>query len=64
MLGLTFNFGALMGAAAVLGAVPVWALVLYAGCFLWTIGYDTIYAHQDREDDISVGVKSAAFAIR
>ena len=60
MLGLTFNFGALMGAAAVLGAVPVWALVLYAGCFLWTIGYDTIYAHQDREDDISVGVKSTA----
>ena len=60
MLGLTFNFGALMGASAVLGVVPVWALVLYAGCFLWTIGYDTIYAHQDREDDISVGVKSTA----
>ena len=60
MLGLTFNFGALMGVSAVLGVVPVWALVLYAGCFLWTIGYDTIYAHQDREDDISVGVKSTA----
>jgi len=60
MLGLTFNFGALMGVAAVLGTVPLWALTLYGGCFLWTIGYDTIYAHQDREDDISVGVKSTA----
>ena len=60
VLGLTFNFGALMGAAAVTGTIPGWSILLYVGCFLWTIGYDTIYAHQDREDDLAIGVKSTA----
>ena len=60
MLGLTFNFGALMGAAAVTNTIPVWSMLLYAGCFFWIIGYDTIYAHQDREDDLSIGIKSTA----
>lgn len=59
-LGLTFNFGALMGWAAVTGIVEFPALLLYAGGIFWTLGYDTIYAHQDKEDDILVGVRSTA----
>jgi 4-hydroxybenzoate polyprenyltransferase len=50
-LGLTFKWGALVGWAAVTGTLAPAALLLYAGSVLWTIGYDTIYAHQDKEDD-------------
>ena len=60
MLGLTFKWGALVGWAAVTGSLSLAALVLYAGSVLWTIGYDTIYAHQDKEDDLLVGLKSTA----
>jgi 4-hydroxybenzoate polyprenyltransferase len=60
VLGLTFKWGALVGWAAVTGSLALPALVLYAGSVLWTIGYDTIYAHQDKEDDALVGVKSTA----
>lgn len=60
VLGLTFSWGALMGFAALLEALPVAGLLLYAGCVLWVVGYDTIYAHQDREDDAMIGVKSSA----
>ncbi len=59
-LGLTFNFGALMGWAAINGVIGLPALLLYAGGFFWTMGYDTVYAHQDKEDDIAVGIKSTA----
>ncbi|MEE8445141.1 MAG: 4-hydroxybenzoate octaprenyltransferase [Alphaproteobacteria bacterium] len=59
-LGLTFNWGALLGWAAVRGDIATPALVLYAAGFFWTLGYDTIYAHQDKEDDALVGVKSTA----
>lgn len=59
-LGLTFNWGALMGWTAVTGGLDVPALLLYAGCILWTLGYDTIYAHQDKEDDARVGIRSTA----
>jgi 4-hydroxybenzoate polyprenyltransferase len=59
-LGLTFNWGALMGWAAVTGALGWPALALYAGGIAWTLHYDTIYAHQDKEDDALVGVKSTA----
>tara|TARA_R110000868_G_scaffold153698_4_gene379303 strand:+ start:2739 stop:3653 length:915 start_codon:yes stop_codon:yes gene_type:complete len=62
-LGLTFNWGALMGWAAVYGQVNDAALLLYAAGFFWTLGYDTIYAHQDKEDDVLAGVKSAALAL-
>jgi len=60
VLGLAFNWGALMGWAAVLGRLDTAPLVLYAGAIAWTIGYDTIYAHQDREDDALIGMKSTA----
>lgn len=59
-LGLTFNWGALMGWAAMRGAVDAPALFLYAAGFFWTLGYDTIYAMQDRADDAKIGVKSTA----
>lgn len=59
-LGLTFNWGALMGWAAVADGLSWPALLLYAGGFFWTLGYDTIYAHQDKEDDALIGVKSSA----
>jgi len=66
-LGLTFNWGALMGWAAVTGSIfgpgdwPAWIIYL-AGIF-WTLGYDTIYAHQDKEDDALIGVKSTALKL-
>src|SRR5262249_13075279 len=59
-LGLAFSWGALMGYAAVFGRLDASALLLYAGSIAWVIGYDTIYAHQDREDDALIGVKSTA----
>lgn len=59
-LGLTFNFGALIGWAAASGDVPLPAWLMYAAGIAWTIGYDTIYAHQDIEDDIKVGIRSTA----
>lgn len=59
-LGLVFNFGALMGWAAVAGVIGWQALCLYAGGILWTLAYDTIYAHQDIEDDALIGVRSTA----
>jgi 4-hydroxybenzoate polyprenyltransferase len=60
VLGLTFKWGALVGWAAVKGSLALPAVLLYAGCVLWTIGYDTIYAHQDKEDDEVLGLKSTA----
>ena len=59
-LGLTFNWGALMGFAAASGSLGAPALLLYAGGVFWTLGYDTIYAVQDLEDDALAGVKSSA----
>ncbi|MDB5521101.1 MAG: 4-hydroxybenzoate polyprenyltransferase [Tardiphaga sp.] len=60
VLGLAFSWGALMGFAVLLGRVDLIALVLYAGSISWVIGYDTIYAHQDTEDDALIGIKSTA----
>ena len=62
-LGITFNFGALIGWAAVTGVVGLPALLLYLGGIFWTLGYDTIYAHQDKEDDIKIGIKSSALKL-
>jgi 4-hydroxybenzoate polyprenyltransferase len=60
VLGLAFSWGALMGFAVILGRIDAAALVLYAGSIAWVIGYDTIYAHQDSEDDALIGIKSTA----
>jgi 4-hydroxybenzoate polyprenyltransferase len=60
VLGLSFSWGALMGWAALTGELAAPALWLYASCVVWTIGYDTIYALQDRRDDIAAGVGSTA----
>jgi 4-hydroxybenzoate polyprenyltransferase len=60
VLGFAFSWGALMGWAATFGRLDVAPLVLYAGAIAWVIGYDTIYAHQDREDDALIGIKSTA----
>src|SRR5712691_8387217 len=62
-LGLNFNWGALIGWTAVTGRLTWPPLLLYLGGIMWTLGYDTIYAHQDKEDDARIGVKSAALAL-
>ncbi len=60
VLGLAFSWGALMGWPAVFGKLDLPAFLLFAGSVCWVIGYDTIYAHQDREDDALIGIKSTA----
>src|SRR4030088_2549230 len=60
VLGLAFSWGALMGFAVTQQRIDATALALYAGSIAWVIGYDTIYAHQDAEDDALIGVKSTA----
>src|SRR2546423_5008872 len=60
VLGLAFSWGALMGFAVTFARIDPTALVLYAGSIAWVIGYDTIYAHQDAEDDALIGIKSTA----
>jgi 4-hydroxybenzoate polyprenyltransferase len=62
-LGLTFNWGALMGYSAVAGELGPAPILLYLAGLAWTLGYDTIYAHQDKEDDALIGVKSSARAL-
>jgi len=62
-LGLVFSWGALVGWPAVTGELPATALILYAGAIAWVVGYDTIYALQDREDDALLGVGSSALAL-
>ncbi len=62
-LGLTFNWGALMGYTAATDSMSLSSLFLYIGGILWTLGYDTIYAHQDKEDDALIGVKSSALKL-
>jgi 4-hydroxybenzoate polyprenyltransferase len=64
VLGLAFSWGALMGWPATFGRLDAPAIVLYAGSILWVIAYDTIYAHQDREDDLMIGIKSTALLFR
>jgi 4-hydroxybenzoate polyprenyltransferase len=59
-LGLTFNWGALLGFAAQTGRLDVGDAMLYGGLFFWTLGYDTVYAHQDKDDDALIGIKSTA----
>lgn len=60
ILGLAFNWGALVGWTAIRGSLDLPAVLLYAGAVLWTVGYDTIYAHQDKDEDEALGLKSTA----
>lgn len=60
VLALAFSWGALMGFAALFGALSAAALLLYAGACCWVVGYDTIYGHQDQRDDAVIGVKSTS----
>jgi 4-hydroxybenzoate polyprenyltransferase len=60
VMGFTFGFGAPMGYVAGAGRIDAVCLVLYGAAILWDLGFDTIYAHQDREDDALVGVRSTA----
>ena len=62
-LGLTFNWGVLLGWTALRGDIQPAALVLYGGAALWTLGYDTVYAHQDKRDDALIGIKSTALRL-
>jgi 4-hydroxybenzoate polyprenyltransferase len=62
-LGLAFNWGALMGWAAATGSLAPPAAALYIGGIFWTLFYDTIYAHQDKDDDVMIGVKSTALKL-
>lgn len=62
-LGITFNWGVLVGYAAVTGGLDLPALLLYLAGFFWTLGYDTIYAHQDKADDLLIGVRSTALKL-
>lgn len=64
VLGLAFSWGALMGWPATFARLDAPALLLYAGAIAWVIGYDTVYAHQDREDDALIGIKSTALLFR
>jgi len=63
VLGVAFNWGALVGWAAIRGTIEAPAILLYAAGILWTLGYDTIYAHQDKADDAKIGVKSTALLL-
>jgi 4-hydroxybenzoate polyprenyltransferase len=60
VLGLAFSWGALVGWAAAFGSLAWAPVLLYVGSIAWTVGYDTIYAHQDRRDDAIIGVRSTA----
>ena len=62
-LGLTFNWGVLVGFASASGTLSWAAIALYAAGVFWTLGYDTIYAHQDTDDDALIGVKSTALRL-
>jgi 4-hydroxybenzoate polyprenyltransferase len=59
-LGIAFNWSALLGWAAVRGELELPAILMYLGGISWTLAYDTIYAHQDKEDDLAIGIKSTA----
>jgi 4-hydroxybenzoate polyprenyltransferase len=63
VLGVIFSWAAPMGYAAVTGGLDAAALALWAAGFFWILGYDTIYAHQDREDDALVGIRSSALRL-
>lgn len=63
-LAITFNWGVLIGFAAIANEIRIEALLLYIAALVWTLAYDTIYAHQDKEDDKKIGIKSTALLLQ
>ena len=59
-LGIIFNWGILIAAIQFNNNLSTLSIILYIGCIFWTLGYDTIYAYQDRNDDIKINIKSTA----
>ena len=59
-LGFTFNWGVLVASVQITETISIEAILLYIACIFWTLGYDTIYAYQDRKDDIKINLKSTA----
>ena len=59
-LGITFNIGVLIAYSSITNTIDIEIIFLYLAGIFWTLGYDTIYAHQDREDDLKIGIKSTA----
>lgn len=62
-LGFTFNWGVFIAWFAATGGIAPAAYCLYAACFFWTLGYDTIYGHQDKKDDSRIGIKSTSLRL-
>lgn len=60
LLGITFNWGVLIVSVQFYNQLSITSIILYVGCIFWTLGYDTIYAYQDREEDIKNNIKSTA----
>ena len=63
-LGITFNYGLLLGWTSIKGEIDIIPIILYLGAIFWTLGYDTIYGFQDIEDDEIIGVKSTSIKFK
>ena len=63
-LGITFNYGLILGWTSVMGEISVISIILYLGAIFWTLGYDTIYGFQDIKDDEIIGVKSTSIKFK
>ena len=63
-LGITFNYGLILGWTSIVGAISIGPIILYFGAIFWTLGYDTIYGFQDIKDDEIIGVKSTSIKFK
>ena len=63
-LGITFNYGLVLGWTAIQGEISVMIIIFYLGAIFWTLGYDTIYGYQDIKDDEIIGVKSTSIKFK
>ena len=63
-LGITFNYGLILGWTSVVGEISIAPIILYLGAIFWTLGYDTIYGFQDIKDDEIIGVKSTSIKFK
>jgi 4-hydroxybenzoate polyprenyltransferase len=63
-LGITFNYGLILGWASIIGEISIASIVFYLGAIFWTLGYDTVYGFQDIKDDEIIGVKSTSIKFK